>query len=89
MNFTVYSKPNCPFCDQAKALLKQKNLPYTAINIDVGQPKIEGEQYVSRDEVLAKFPGLRTVPHILNGDVTIGGFTELRAYLQQQEAQAA
>jgi glutaredoxin len=87
--FTVYSKPNCPYCDQAKALLTQKDLPYTAINIDVGQPKVDGEQYISRDDIMAKYPTLRTVPFILNGDVKIGGYIELRSYLQQQEVSAA
>jgi glutaredoxin len=87
--FIVYSKPSCPFCDQAKALLTQKGLTYTAINIDVGQPKLDGEQYISRDDIMAKYPVLRTVPFILNGDVKIGGYVELRSYLQQQEAAAA
>lgn len=87
--FTVYSKPNCPYCDQAKAVLTQKNLPFTAINIDVGQPKVEGEQYITRDEVMALYPSLRTVPFILNDDIKIGGYTELQRYLQQQASLAA
>jgi glutaredoxin len=87
--FTVISKPNCPYCDQAKALLKSKGLTYKAINIDVGQPRVEGEEYVTREAVLAEHPNLRTVPFITCGDIKIGGATELRRYLEQQTQQAA
>lgn len=31
---TVYSKNHCPFCDKAKHLLTQKNIPFTVVNID-------------------------------------------------------
>jgi len=89
-SFTVFSKPNCPFCDQAKALLKSKGLPYREIMLDVGQPKAEGADYISRDELLAMFPGVRTVPQISLLRTTeagtqvsshIGGFQELKTYL--------
>ena len=51
---TVYSKNHCPFCDQAKALLKNKNIPYEEIKID--------ESPEAREFVLAE--GHRTVPQI-------------------------
>ena len=79
--YTVYSKPACPFCDQAKSLLESKNLPYEVINLDVGQPKIQGEKYISREDLLAKIPTARTMPQIFNGEAYIGGFTELRQSL--------
>lgn len=79
--FTVYSKPACPFCDQAKALLEAKGLEFKVINLDVGQPKVEGAEYISRDDLLAKIPGARTMPQILRGDERVGGFTELKALL--------
>jgi glutaredoxin len=87
--FTVVTKPNCPFCDQAKALLDKHGLPYQAVNIDVGQPKQEGATYVTREEVLAQYPGARTVPIITRGDFFVGGFSELRQYLPMLLAQAA
>jgi glutaredoxin len=31
MKIEIYSKPNCPQCDKAKAFLKGKNLEYTEI----------------------------------------------------------
>jgi glutaredoxin len=83
--FTVYSKPNCPYCDQAKALLERKNEPFEVINLDVGQPKNEDEKYISRDDLLIKVPGARTMPQILkmtaSSSVHIGGFVELKSFL--------
>ena len=83
--FTVYSKPACPFCDQAKALLEQRGLEYREIVLDVAQPKIEGVTYISREELLAKIPDARTMPQItMNTDyssIVIGGYTALKERL--------
>lgn len=79
--FTVYSKPACPFCDQAKALLQAKGLEHKVIHLDVGQTKVEGEQYISRNDLLALIPTARTMPQIMQDDVLVGGFTELKKLL--------
>ena len=88
--YFVYSKPNCPYCDQAKALLEQKQLPFEVIMLDVGQPKVEGMKYASREDILAIFPNARTMPQInvawtepdgTNISGYVGGFTELKARL--------
>ena len=76
--YTVYSKPACPACDQAKALILAKGLSYEEIVLDIGQPKVEGKMYISRDALLAKFPAARTVPQIVRDDEYIGGVGELR-----------
>lgn len=70
--FTVYTKDNCPFCDQAKALLTQKGIPFAALKL--------GED-ITREELLAKIPTARTMPQILKDDEPIGGFVELRKLL--------
>ena len=51
---TVYSKNNCPFCVQAKNLLKLKGIDYTEVQID--------EDASAKDFILAE--GHRTVPQI-------------------------
>ena len=83
--FTVYSKPSCPHCDQAKALLSAKGIEYKVVNLDVGQPKMAGETYISRDDLLSLFPGARTMPQInrvVEDEVqVVGGFTELKKLL--------
>lgn len=72
MKAIVWSKDHCPYCDQAKALLKLKNIDYEERNINHGW---------SREDLLAAVPSARTVPQIFLDDQLIGGFTELRAHL--------
>lgn len=83
--FTIYSKPACPFCDQAKALLTAKNIQFEVINLDIGQSKVDGEVYIARDELLALIPSARTMPQITKQDdcssMYIGGFAELKRHL--------
>jgi glutaredoxin 3 len=65
---TVYTKDNCPFCDRAKALLENKGVEYTAINV--------GQQTEAREFLVEQ--GLRSVPQIFNGTILIqGGFQGL------------
>ena len=72
MKAIVYSKYNCPYCDQAKALLKQKNIPFEERKIGDGYTK---------EDLLEAVPNARTVPQIFLDDELVGGFTELRAKL--------
>jgi glutaredoxin 3 len=68
----VWSKYHCPFCDQAKALLKQRGIPF--------EEKKIGDGY-SKEELLEAIPTARTVPQIFIDDQLIGGFNELKAHL--------
>lgn len=86
--FIVYSKPNCPYCTQAKALLKSKGLEYLELMLDLGQPQEQGVNYASMEQLEELVPGVRTVPQIferLGGAAPatkhIGGFSELKLYL--------
>ena len=74
MTAIVWSKYHCPYCDQAKALLKQKDIPFEERKIGDGYTK---------EELLEAIPTARTVPQIiLNGEL-VGGFTELKAKLTE------
>jgi len=83
--YIVYSKPNCTFCDQAKALLAAKDLQFDVINLDVGQPKTSDQVYISREALLNLIPTARTMPQIMRQDdagiMLVGGFAELRNLL--------
>ena len=72
MKAVVWSKYHCPFCDQAKALLKQKGIPF--------QEKKIGDGY-TKEELLEAVPTARAVPQIFIDDELVGGFTELKARL--------
>jgi glutaredoxin 3 len=74
MKAIVWSKHNCPYCDQAKALLTQRNIAYEERKI--------GDGY-TREDLLESVPNARTVPQIFINNQLVGGFTELKTYLEQ------
>ena len=69
----VWSKDSCPFCVQAKALLKQRGIETEERNISKDW---------TREQLLEAVPTARTLPQIFLDDNYIGGFTELRKHLQ-------
>lgn len=71
-NVIVWSKYYCTYCDQAKALLKQKGIAFEERKIGDGWTK---------EELLESVPTARTVPQIVINGNTIGGYTELRKHL--------
>ena len=70
----VWSKYQCSYCDQAKALLTQKG--YT-----IEERKI-GDGY-TKEDLLEAVPTARTVPQIFINEELIGGFTELKQHLEK------
>jgi glutaredoxin 3 len=74
MKAIVWSKDQCPYCDQAKAILKQQGVPFEERKI--------GDGY-TREELLEAVPTARTVPQIIINGKSIGGFTELRKYIDE------
>ena len=80
--YTIFTKPNCPLCDQAKFLLKSKNLSFIEVHLDVCQEKVEGVRYINRDDLLKLIPTARTMPQIMKDEELIGGFNELASSLK-------
>jgi len=74
MKAIVWSKDNCTFCDQAKALLEQRNIAYEERKIGYG---------FTREDLLEAVPSARTVPQIFVNNNHVGGFTELRKYIEE------
>jgi glutaredoxin len=74
MKATVWSKYHCPYCDQAKALLKQKGIQF--------EEKKIGDGY-TKEELLEAVPTARTLPQIFLDDNYIGGFTELKRHFEK------
>lgn len=74
MQAIVWSKDHCPFCDQAKNLLKAKGIEF--------EEKKIGHGY-TREQLLEAVPSARTVPQIFLDQVLIGGFTELKQHFQK------
>ncbi len=66
----MYTTTVCPYCIQAKSLLKKKGVEFEEINVSGDQD--------TRDW-LVKVTGRRTVPQIFINDEAIGGYDDMRA----------
>jgi glutaredoxin 3 len=74
MKAIVWSKDHCPYCDQAKALLKSKEIEFEERNITKGT--------WSKEQLLEAVPSARTLPQIFLNEEYVGGFTELTKLLK-------
>ena len=79
--YTIYSKPNCPQCEQAKMLLTSRSIPFNEVILDVGQTKMPGKQYMMVSDLKSLLPEAKSVPQIFKGDVHLGGLNDLRRYV--------
>lgn len=67
----IYTTPTCPFCHRAKALLRDKGVDFTEIDV-FSQPEL-------RRAMTQRANGRRTVPQIFINDRAIGGSDDLQA----------
>ena len=74
MKAILWSKYDCPYCDQAKALLTSKKIQF--------EEKKIGDGY-TKEELLEAVPTARSVPQIFLDGELVGGFTELRKKLTE------
>ena len=74
MKAIVWSKQQCPYCEQAKQLLAQRGITYEERKIGSG---------FTREQLLEAVPTARTVPQIFIDDQLIGGFTELKKHFEK------
>ena len=70
----VWSKDQCPYCDQAKTLLESRGIEYEERNVS---------QDWTREQLLEAVPNARTLPQIFLDQELVGGFTELRKKLTE------
>lgn len=78
----AYIKVGCPYCEDAINLLEEKDKDYVVTVMDKCEPFMNG---------LKSQLGHKTVPIVMecksDGSARlIGGFTELRVYLQKERA---
>ena len=76
MKVVIYSKPQCPFCVQAKALAEREghDLTYKMLDEDF-----------DRETLMETFPGARTFPQIIYHGEKIGGYAGLIELLTNEE----
>ena len=73
MKVEIYSKPQCPYCVQAKALAEREGHELTYKMLD---------EDFDRETLMETFPGARTFPQIIVNGEKIGGFTEYKALVE-------
>ena len=67
----VYTRPMCPYCHRAVALLQKKGVPFTEIDAGFDPEK--------RKEMVQRAGGRSTYPQIFIGDQHIGGCDDMMA----------
>ena len=73
MTNIVWSKENCPHCDQAKSLLKDHDISFEERKI--------GEGY-TKEQLLESVPTARSVPQIFLYGQYVGTYNDLVSYLE-------
>ncbi|MEI8388868.1 MAG: glutaredoxin 3 [bacterium] len=68
----AYTVDYCPYCKKAKALLNQKGVDFEDIDITDNEDEM-------REKLEKIANGRNTVPQIFINDVSIGGYTDLKA----------
>lgn len=74
VQFEIYGRESCPYCDMAKSVLTERKIPFKYYEL---------KKDLSVDEFRTKFPDQRTVPVIVVRGVKIGGYNELVEYLEE------
>ena len=75
MNAVIWSKDQCMFCEMAKDLLADYNIEYEERNMSKGE--------WTREQLQEAAPGSKTVPQIFLDGKYVGGFTELKQYMEK------
>jgi glutaredoxin 3 len=66
----IYTTPWCPYCNAAKDLLDTKGVPYE--EVDATDP-------ATREAMIQRANGRRTVPQIFIGRTHVGGYDDMAA----------
>lgn len=77
MEIQIYSKPNCSYCDKAKALIKGLDLPF--------EEKVYGVDFKTPEELYEQVgKQVRTMPQIKIDGELIGGYNQLVEYFHDK-----
>lgn len=75
-NFTVYSKPGCPYCTKIKKVLELTNQNYVEYVLD---------ENFTRKEFYDQFGDFATFPQVVLNEIHLGGCTNTIKYLQEKD----
>lgn len=75
MNFTVYTKDNCPYCYKVKQVLELTGTKFSSFNLN---------EDFTREEFYDKFGEGSTFPQVVCDGEKIGGCSDTIKFLKEQ-----
>jgi len=76
MNFAVYSKNSCPYCDKVKQVLELTGSKFVVYNLD---------QHFDKDAFYEEFGQGSTFPQVVCDGKKLGGCVDTIQYLKGQQ----
>ena len=76
MNFTVYSKNDCPYCTKVKKVLELTKQPLVVYTL--------GEDF-TREQFYAEFGEGSTFPQVICNEQKLGGSVDTIKFLKEQQ----
>ena len=75
MKVLIYTKDNCIWCDRAKILLDSKKISYNEIDLSDDNERFNFYEKIGDN--------VKTVPQVFIDDNRIGGFQDLKVFLDE------
>ena len=75
MKVLIYTKDNCIWCDRAKILLDSKKISYNEIDLSDDSERLKFYEKIGDN--------VKTVPQVIIDDKRIGGFQDLKVFLDE------
>lgn len=75
MKVLIYTKDNCIWCDRAKILLDSKKISYNEIDLSDDSERLKFYEKIGDN--------VKTVPQVFIEDKRIGGFQDLKVFLDE------
>ena len=75
MKVLIYTKDNCIWCDRAKILLDSKKISYNEIDLSDDSKRLKFYEKIGDN--------VKTVPQVFIDDKRIGGFQDLKVFLDE------
>jgi len=76
MNFAVYTKEGCPYCDKVKQVLKLTESKYVVYNLD---------QHFDKDSFYGEFGQGSTFPQVVCDGKKLGGCIDTIKFLREEK----
>jgi len=76
MNFTIYSKEDCPYCQKVKTVLELTGSKFVVYTL--------GEDF-TREQFYAEFGEGSTFPQVLCDEKKLGGAVDTIKFLREQQ----